>query len=92
MAGAYSRAADVAAVKARAREWGMERALYVSLGVVEKLFPETASAAAQARPELRASTRALLDKVVVQPLLKLDTRSLRGADRIRRWLTARDTR
>lgn len=92
MAGAYSRNPDFAAVKARAREWGMERALYASLGVTEGLFPETAAAVAQARPELKASTRSLLDKVVVQPLLRLDTRTLRGADRIRRWLTARDSR
>lgn len=89
MAGAYSRAPDLAAVKARAKAWGMQRALYASLGVVERLYPETAAAVAQARPELRASTRTLLEKAVISPLLKLETRSLRGVDRLRRWLTAR---
>jgi hypothetical protein len=89
MAGVYSRAPDLQTVKSRAKAWGMERALYASLGVVERLYPETAAAGAQARPELRSSTRALLEKVVISPLLRLETRSLRGVDRLRRWLTAR---
>jgi hypothetical protein len=89
MAGVYSRPPDFEAVKARAKAWGMERALYASLGVVERLYPETAPAVAQARPELKAGTRALLEKVVIAPLLRLDTRALRGVDRLRRWLTAR---
>ena len=88
MVGAYSRAPDFALIKSRAAEWGVERALYASLGVVERLYPETASAAAQARPELKGSTRALLDKLVVEPLVRMDTRSVRGTDRLRRWLTA----
>lgn len=89
MAAAYSRTPDLGLVKVRAREWGVERALYASLGVVERLYPETAGAVAQARPELKAGTRALLEKTVITPLLSLETRSLRGADRLRRWLTAR---
>ncbi|MBM4378621.1 MAG: nucleotidyltransferase family protein [Deltaproteobacteria bacterium] len=89
MAGVYSRPPDLQAVKARAKAWGMERALYASVGVVEKLYPEAAAAVAQVRPELRTSTRALLDKAVVAPLLRLETRSLRGVERLRRWLTAR---
>ena len=88
MAGAYARPLDASAVRARAAAWGLERAVYASLSIVERLFPETRQAVAKARPELRRGTRALLDRWVVSPLSELGrVRVTRGAERLRRLLT-----
>jgi hypothetical protein len=43
MGSIYSRPLDVAALKERARAWRLERALYTSLSIVSRLFPETAA-------------------------------------------------
>lgn len=87
LGGAYSRPCDTALLRERARAWRLERALYVSLAIVERLFPETAEVAARAMPELRAPTRRLLDRMVVAPAAELGkTRATRGADRLRRLL------
>jgi len=86
--GMYSRTPDFAALKARARAWQAERALYAGVTVVERLFPEAAAAAQEAKPELRRTTRQLLDRLLVQPVSELGRmRSLKGADRLRKWLT-----
>jgi len=86
--GVYSRTPDFAALKARARAWKAERALYASVAVVERLFPETAAAAEAAKPELRRATRELLERVIVQPVSELGKmRLVKGADRLRRLLT-----
>jgi Uncharacterised nucleotidyltransferase len=88
MAGAYARPHDASAVRERAAAWGLERAVYAALSIVERLFPETRPAVAKARPELRATTRTLLDRVVVGPLSELGRiRVTRGAERLRRLLT-----
>lgn len=88
LGGPYSRPPDVALVRARAKELRLERALYASLAISARLFPETASVAAAASPTLRAATRRLLDTLVVEPLATLGKlRQVRGADRLRRLLT-----
>ena len=88
MGGIYSRPVEVAALLERAREWRLERALYTSLSIIERLFPETASAVASARPPLRRATRELLNRLVVEPVSVPGSRGvLRGADRLRRLLT-----
>ncbi len=51
MGGVYSRPLDVAVLKERAKAWRLERALYTSLSIVERLFPETAGAVR--RPPVR---------------------------------------
>jgi hypothetical protein len=88
MGGLYSRPLDVAVLKERARAWRLERALYTSLSLVARIFPETASAVEAARPELRRATQELLNRLVVEPVSVPGSRGvLRGADRLRRLLT-----
>jgi Uncharacterised nucleotidyltransferase len=88
MGGIYSRPVEVASLQERARQWRLERALYTSLSIIERLFPETASAVASARPPLRRATRELLNRLVVEPVSVPGSRGvLRGADRLRRLLT-----
>ncbi len=88
MGGVYSRPMDLAALHERARAWKLERALYTSLSIIERLFPETAGAVEKARPPLRRATRELLNRLVVEPVSVPGSRAvLRGADRLRRLLT-----
>jgi hypothetical protein len=87
MGGVYSRPLEVAALHERARAWRLERALYTSLSIVERLFPEAAGAVEAARPPLRRATRELLNRLVVEPVSVPGQRVvLRGADRLRRLL------
>ncbi|MET0404085.1 MAG: nucleotidyltransferase family protein [Cystobacter sp.] len=84
----YSRPLDTAVLLARAREWRLERALYTSLSIVTRLFPETAPVTAQALPPLRRATRELLDRLVVIPSSEPGKMShARGSERLRRLLT-----
>jgi hypothetical protein len=88
--GIYSRPLDVAAVLERAKAWRMERALYASLSIVRRLFPETAEAVDPALPPLRRATRELLDRLVISPASEPGKMShLRGTERLRRLLTGR---
>ncbi|MBN1203341.1 MAG: nucleotidyltransferase family protein [Myxococcaceae bacterium] len=88
MGGVYSRRLEVAALRERARAWRLERALYTSLSILERLFPETAASVEAARPPLRRATRELLNRLVVEPVSVPGSRGvLRGADRLRRLLT-----
>ncbi len=83
----YSRPPDLAVVKARAKAWKLDRALYASLRITARLFPETEEATRAAMPELRGATRALLDRLVVEPTVSLGgMRAVRGMDRLRRLL------
>ena len=87
LGGPYSRAPDFAALRARAKEWRLERALWASVSVAARLFPELEVAASQARPELRGATRQLLERLVVDPVsVPGRMRLVRGADRLRRLL------
>ncbi len=88
MPGPWARPVDWDAVKARAEAWRLDRALYASLSVLEKLFPETAEAVEQGRPKIPRATRALVDRIIVEPVATLGkVRSTRGADRIRKLMS-----
>jgi hypothetical protein len=88
MGGLYSRSMDVALLLERAKAWRLERALYTSLSLVARLFPETAEAVTPALPPLRRATRELLDRLVVTPASEPGQMShVRGSDRLRRLLT-----
>jgi hypothetical protein len=88
LSSAYSHPPDLAQLKARASRWRIDRALYASLSIVARLYPETAERVGQALPELRGATRALLDRVVVEPLASLQgMRRVRGMERLRRLLS-----
>lgn len=88
MGGVYSRPLDVKALLERARAWRLERALYTSLAITERLFPETAAAVAPALPALRGATRELLNRLVVGPVATPGrTSAFRGTERLRRLLT-----
>ncbi len=85
---AYSRPVDFELLLRRAGEWRVERALYASVSIVERLFPWAAEAASRARPALPRATRAILDRVVVDPWSRLGAmQQVRGSDRLRRLLT-----
>lgn len=88
MGGVYSRPLDVAALRERARAWRLERALYTSLSLVARLFPETAGALEPVLPDLRRATRELLQRLVIVPASEPGKMShLRGTERLRRLLT-----
>jgi hypothetical protein len=85
--GPYSRAPDFELLKARASLWRIERALFASASIVQRLFPQVDIAAERAKPRLRAASRDLLERVIIAPVSELGrTRVLRGADRLRRLL------
>lgn len=87
LGGPYSRPPDFETIKARATSWRIERAVYTSLAILERLYPQTASAVAAARPALTRGTRRLLDGLVVDPVTTLGkVRVLRGGARLRRLL------
>jgi hypothetical protein len=86
--GAYSHPLGVERVRERAARWRIGRALYTSTRIVAGLFPEARVVAEHLTPELRPSTRALLDSLVVAPLASLGRmREIRGAERLRRLLS-----
>jgi len=86
--GAYSRPLDLAQVRARAERWRIQRAVYASTRIVAALFPETAPLVDSLAQDLRPTSRALLDGLVVSPLAQLGRmRETRGAERLRRLLT-----
>lgn len=88
MAGAYARAVDLSAIRERASAWRLERAAYTALSILERLFPETAEVVIRARPSVRAATRVLLERWVIDVVSKLGrVRVTRGAERFRRLLT-----
>jgi len=91
--GRKSQAIDLACLRARANSLGLDRSLYVSCGVAEALFPETAAIVATVKPQLPKVTRRILDGVLVHPLSKPGrTRALRGAKIVRRVLARRGMR
>jgi hypothetical protein len=85
--GAYSRPPDFELLKARAAAWRIERALFASASIAQRLFPHVDIAAEKAKPLLRAATRDLLERLIIAPVSQLGrTRVTRGADRFRRLL------
>lgn len=88
MGGDYSREPKADLVLERAKTFGVERALWASLGVVERLFPETEKAVARLRPSLMLPTRELLERLVVRPLSEVGrTEAFRGEDTLRQLLS-----
>ncbi len=87
MGGVYSRPVIADALRARAAQWKMERALWAALRIVEKLFPETAKAAQALQPSLMMPTRELLERLVVGPVSTVGrTQQFRGEDALRTLL------
>ena len=87
MGGPYSRPPDTAAIKARASAWRIERAVYASLSILERIFPQTSATVAAARPDLTPGSRKLLDNLVVKPVSSLGkVRVIRGGGRLRKLL------
>ncbi len=87
LVGSYSNPVDFERLKQRASEWRIDRALYTSASIVQRLFPELEGAAQSAKPTLRASTQRLLEKWVIAKVVQLGPmRILRGTDRWRRLL------
>jgi hypothetical protein len=83
-----SQPVDFEGLKQRASEWRMDRALYTSVSIVQRLFPELEAAAQSAKPTLRASTQRLLERWVIAKVVQLGPmRILRGTDRWHRLLT-----
>jgi putative nucleotidyltransferase-like protein len=83
----HSKPVDFERLKQRASEWRIDRALYTSASIVQRLFPEVEAAAQSAKPTLRASTQRLLEKWVIAKVVQLGPmRILRGTDRWRRLL------
>jgi hypothetical protein len=90
MGNVYSREVDTKAVLARAAEWKLEKALWVALGVVEKLWPETHSVVAKLKPDLSFPVRELLERLVVNPLSEVGrTEGIKGEE-VLRSLLAKD--
>ena len=87
MGGVYSRAPDLASLRARASSWKLDRALWCALGVVERLWPETQAAVAKLKPDLSFPVRELLERVVVNPLSQVGrTEGVKGEDALRSLL------
>jgi len=87
MGGPYSRVLKADDLKARAIAWNAERALWVVLGVVERLFPETAEAVAHLKPSLSFAVRELLDRLIVGPVAEVGRPSVfRGEETVRALL------
>ena len=87
MGGVYSREPDGKAIHARAATWKLERAVWCALGVVEKLWPETAKIVAALKPELSFPVREVLERLVVNPLSEVGrTEGVKGEEVLRSLL------
>jgi hypothetical protein len=85
--GVYSHPVDSNAVRTRAAQWHMERALWAALQIVERLFPETAGVVSTMQPSLMRPTRELLERLVVAPVANVGrTHQFRGEDALRTLL------
>jgi hypothetical protein len=83
--GPYSRPPDWHALHTRAARWRVERALYASASIVERLFPDAAPATERAKPPLKTGSRKLLERLIVAPVSEVGkTTALKGAERLRR--------
>ena len=88
LVGPYSKSLDIDALKRRAQEWNIERALYTSVAIAQRLFPEIRNVTEALKPSLRSSTQKLLDRWVIDKVVQLGSmRILRGSERWRRLLT-----
>ena len=79
---------DAGAVLERAKTWNLERALYVAMQGVTRLFPDAAEAAAKLTPGLSMPVRKVLDLSVVDQVAVVGKRSTaRPAEALRAALT-----
>jgi hypothetical protein len=87
MGGVYSRPVEPRALHERVKAWKAERAVWVALSVVERLFPETAAVIAPLKPDVFLPVREVLERAVVTPLCDLGrTEGFRGEDVLRSLL------
>lgn len=87
LGGTYARSLRAEELLARASAWRAERALWVVLGVVERLFPEMASQVARLRPALSLPVREILDRLIVGPVAEVGRGSVfRGEEAVRALL------
>ncbi len=85
--GAWTRALDLEAVKARTRQWRLERPIYAALKVAERLFPELSAVAAPLLPELPWPVRELIDRLLVAPVSQVGrTQALKLEEPVRQAL------
>lgn len=88
MGGVYSRQLDASVIATRAKAWKIERALWVALSVVEKLWPDAAAAVARLKPDVSFPVREVLERLVVNPLSSVGrTEGIKGEDVLRSLLT-----
>lgn len=87
LGGPYSRALSGDLLRARASASHAERALWVTLAIVERLFPETAEAVATLKPSLSFPVRELLERAVVGPVAEVGRPTVfRGEEAVRTLL------
>jgi hypothetical protein len=85
--GPYSRPFDAGALHARAKTLRLSRALYCSVSIAERLFPELADVASRARPTISKTSRLFLNRAVIEPASQIGRMTtVRGSDRLRRLL------
>lgn len=87
LGGVYSQPLDAAVVGARAKAWGVERALWSALRVVERLWPETAEVVERLAPSVSFPVRQVLERAIVAPVAEVGrTEGLRGEEVLRSLL------
>lgn len=87
MGGIYSRAVDVEPLHRRARAWKIDKALWASLSIVGRLFPDAAEAARRLLPDVSFPVRELLERLVVAPVADVErAQAFRGEDTLRSLL------
>lgn len=85
--GPYARVPDAQALRARAKAWKLERALYGALSVLANLFPQTQAASQPFTPELNFAVREVLQRALVAPLSEVGRpRSFKAQDELFRLL------
>ncbi len=88
LGGVYSRPVDAAVLHSRAKGFGVDRALWAALKLVERLFPETATVVATLVPDVSFPVREVLERLLVAPLADVGrTQGFRGEDTLRALLT-----
>lgn len=79
---------DAAVVRERAGALGLSRALYGSMRLVARFFPDVADQAERLRPELSLAERVAVDGVVEAAADPARLRHLRGVDAVARRIVA----
>lgn len=88
LGGVYSRPVDAKALRERSGSFGVDRALWAALSLVERLFPETAAAVGPLKPELSFPVREVLERALVAPLADVGrTQAFRAEHTLRALLT-----